>query len=307
MQANINANTVKELRDITGVGIMDCKRALAACNGDVEASVAWLRKHGLNNVGQKAGRTTAEGVIVIRNNGTQAVIVELNAETDFVAKNEKFVELAGNIAEAAQYFNGSPEEFKNSELNGQKVSDVITQHVMIMGENINLNRITHVKLTNSGIIANYTHNMVGNDNDIGKIGVLVVIESTADQDILQGLGKQLAMHIAAIKPEALTIEKLDKALVEKEKEIFVEQCSKSGKSPELIEKMIDGRIRKFYEEVVLLEQPFVLDSKNKVRQILENIGREVGHTVKIVEFVRFALGEKVQIKGSVKSNLQSST
>ncbi|AIF80569.1 elongation factor Ts [endosymbiont of Acanthamoeba sp. UWC8] len=289
---NINASSVKDLREKTGAGMMDCKKALTECSGDFEAAVDWLRKKGLSAAGKKADRVAAEGLIAIYTENTRGTVLELNSETDFVARNEKFQSLAKNLVRNASNFNGSVEELKSSKLkDGKTVNEEVIEHVAVIGENLSLRRFETLSV-NSGAVVSYTHNAVA--EGLGKIGVLVALESEAKYEDLLPVGKQIAMHIAAAKPEALNIEQLDPAKVEKEKSILSEQALASGKPKEVVEKMLEGRIRKYYEEVVLLEQVFIMDNKMKISQVIEDAGRQIGKPIKLTAFVRYALGEGIE-------------
>ncbi|KIE05294.1 Elongation factor Ts [Candidatus Jidaibacter acanthamoeba] len=289
---NINASSVKDLREKTGAGMMDCKKALTECNGDFEAAIDWLRKKGLSAAGKKADRIAAEGLIAIYTENTRGTVLELNSETDFVARNEKFQSLAKSLVHNALNFKGSVEELKSSKLEGGKtVNEEVIEHVAVIGENLSLRRFETLSV-NSGAVVSYIHNAVA--EGLGKIGVLVALESEAKYEDLLPVGKQIAMHIAAAKPEALNVEQLDPAKVEKEKSILSEQALASGKPKEVVEKMLEGRIRKYYEEVVLLEQVFIMDNKMKISQVIENAGRQIGKPIKLTAFVRYALGEGIE-------------
>ncbi len=289
---NINASSVKELREKTGAGMMDCKKALTECNGDFEAAVDWLRKKGLSAASKKSDRVAAEGLVSLYVENTKGAVIELNSETDFVARNEKFQALARNLARNALNFQGTIEEFKSFKLaNGRTVNEEIIEHVAVIGENMSLRRFDALSV-NSGAVVSYTHNAVA--EGLGKIGVLVALESDASYEELLPLGKQIAMHIAAAKPEALSINELDPAKVEKEKTIFTEQALASGKSKEVADKMVEGRIRKYYEEVVLLEQIFIMDNKVKISQVIENAASQIGKPIKLTAFARYALGEGIE-------------
>lgn len=290
----ISASLVKELREKTGAGMMDCKKALAETNGDVEAAVDWLRTKGLAAAAKKAGRVAADGLVAIHVDGKAGAVVELNSETDFVAKNDKFQSLATSLVRDYLAFNNSDlEAFKSSKssLSGKTVTEEVAEHIAVIGENMTLRRAKKLQVAN-GAVVSYVHNSVA--PALGKIGVLVAIESDIASDKLQGLGKQIAMHIAASKPESLTTAELDQSLVEREKAVFVEQARASGKPDNVIEKMVDGRVAKFYEQVVLLEQVFVMDGKTKISQVVEDFAKENGGSAKIVGFERFALGEGVE-------------
>ncbi|MFN8911577.1 MAG: translation elongation factor Ts [Alphaproteobacteria bacterium] len=290
----ISASLVKELRDKTGAGMMDCKKALAETNGDVEAAVDWLRTKGLAAAAKKAGRVAADGLVATHVDGKSGAVVELNSETDFVAKNDKFQNLATSLVRDYLAFNNNDiEAFKasKSSLSGKTVTEEVSEHIAVIGENMTLRRANKLQVSN-GAVVSYVHNSVA--PALGKIGVLVAIESDIASDKLQVLGKQIAMHIAASKPESLTTAELDQSLVEREKAVFVEQARASGKPDNVIEKMVGGRIAKFYEQVVLLEQMFVMDGKTKISQVVEDFAKENGGSAQIVAFERFALGEGVE-------------
>jgi len=286
---NINANAVKELREKTGAGMMDCKKALIEVSGNFEAAIDWLRKKGLAAASKKSGRLTAEGLIATCVKGNRGAIIELNSETDFVARNTKFQSLAKNLANEAIEFNQDIEAFKKHKIsNGKTIEDEISEHVAVIGENLNLRRLSTINV-NKGAIVSYVHNVV--TDNLGKIGVLVALESEAPVDKLMQIGKQIAMHIAASRPESLSIKELDAAKIEREKSIFSEQALASGKPKEVVEKMVEGRIKKYYEEVVLLEQVFIIDGKTKISAFLDNTAKEIGHPIKLVSFIRYSLGE----------------
>jgi elongation factor Ts len=290
----INASLVKALRDSTGVGMMDCKKALTETNGDVEAAKEWLRKKGISNASKKSDRVTSEGVIAIAINDKGAAVVELNSETDFVAKNSKFIALADAIASEALKTNADVESLQNAKLSdGVAVSDAIAENIATLGENMRLARVGYLSLPSHGVISFYVHNAIENSTSCGKIGVAVMIESDkeiGDKSKVQNLAKQIGMHIAATKPEALDVASLDQSHVEKEKSILTEQARASGKPENVIEKMIEGRLRKFYEEVVLLEQSFVINPDKKVSDVISDLGKELGCSLKLSGYLRFALG-----------------
>jgi elongation factor Ts len=291
----INALDVKNLREKTEAGIMDCKRALSETNGDFEAAVDWLRKKGLSAAAKKSSRIAAEGLVSVEVAGKVGVVLELNSETDFVAKNSKFQELAQTLAREFLSFDGNLEEFKEHTLKstGRTVANEIAEHVAVIGENMNLRRAIKVEVS-QGVVVPYVHNQTA--PGLGKIGVLVALESDIEPNNLVTLGRQLAMHIAANKPESLSVADLDKALVEKEKQFLIEQARASGKPDNVIEKMIEGRIIKFYEQVVLTEQLFVMDGKTRVSEVVTSAGKDLGGSVKIAAFARLTLGEGVDKK-----------
>ena len=277
----ISANAVKELREKTGAGMMDCKKALTETNGNLDEAVDYLRKKGLASAAKKAGRTAAEGVVAVATsaNGKEAALAEFNSETDFVAKNPEFQALATELAQAT-LANAADSKAEN-----------IQALIGKIGENLVFRR--HAKLTvNNGVVATYIHNAVA--PGMGKIAVLVALESTGDAAKLNELGKQIAMHVAAAKPSALTRAEVDGSTIAKEKEIFTEQARAQGKPDNVIEKMVEGRIQKFYGEVVLPEQIFVLDNKSKVSDIVEAKAKEIGAPIQLAGFKLLVLGEGVE-------------
>ena len=289
----ISAATVKELREKTGAGMMDCKKALVECNGDIEAAIDWLRKKGLSAAAKKAGRVAAEGLVAVAVKSNKGAIAELNSETDFVARNDKFQALAKNIAELALTTGNDVEKLKNAAYpgTGRNVTGEIAEHIAVIGENMSLRRSDSIEVP-EGVVVSYVHNAVS--EGLGKIGVLVALESKGDKTKLEALGKQIAMHIAAASPVALNKDGVDQSLVDRERDIFAEQAKASGKPDSIIEKMVEGRIRKFYEEVVLLEQVFVMDNKSKISEVVENTGKEIGSPVKLAGFICFRLGEGIE-------------
>lgn len=289
----ISANLVKELREKTGAGMMDCKKALAEANGDIEQAVDWLRKKGLAAAAKKAGRAATEGLVGVAVAAKTGAVVEVNSETDFVARNEQFQNLVSTLATHALQHGAEFEAFRASSYpaTGRTVADEVTNMVATIGENIQLRRSAVLNVTN-GVVTSYVHNVL--KDGLGKIGVLVALESTADVGKLNELGRQVAMHIAAAKPESLSVEQLDPALIEREKNVLIEQSRASGKPDNIIEKMVEGRLRKYYEEVVLLEQVFVIDGESKIRQVVEKAAKDLGTPVAISGFVRFNLGEGLE-------------
>ncbi len=291
--AEITASLVKDLREKTGAGMMDCKKALQECAGDFEVAVDWLRKKGLAAAAKKSSRVAAEGLVAVAVAGTKGALVELNSETDFVARNDQFQALVDTIVNLELVEGADVDGLKQSSYpgTGRNVADEIAHHVGVIGENMNLRRVAFISVP-QGAVVSYVHNAVV--PNLGKIGVLVALESAADAAKLQALGKQLAMHIAAAKPEALTTSEVDPEALAREKQIFSDQARASGKPENIIEKMVEGRIRKYYEEVVLLEQVFVIDGKTKIADVIEQAAKEVGAPVKLAAFVRFALGEGIE-------------
>lgn len=290
--AEITAALVKELREKTGAGMMECKKALTESNGDLEGAIDYLRKKGLSVAAKKASRVASQGLVGVKSTGKKGAIIELNSETDFVAKNDEFQKMALNIVEAALE-NGDLEAVKAAQLNGKSIAENLTDLIAKIGENMSLRRTAALSVEN-GVVASYIHNMAA--PNLGKIGVLVALESAADPAKLQEVAKQVAMHIAAAAPQALDIDSLDKAAVEHEKSIYSEQARQSGKPENIIEKMIEGRIRKFYEEVVLLEQAYIMDPDKKVKDVIADASKELGTPVELKGYVRFALGEGIEKK-----------
>jgi elongation factor Ts len=289
--AEITAALVKELREISGAGMMDCKKALVENGGKLEESVDWLRKKGLAAAAKKAGRVAADGLVGIVAEGSQGAMVEVNCETDFVARNEQFQGFVAAVARLAMKASDI-EALKAMQLPGESltVAEKLTQLVATIGENMQLRRTAKLSVGN-GAVAAYMHNAVV--PGLGKIGVLVGLESTADKAKLAALGKQIAMHVAAAKPHALSADQLEKAALDRERAIYAEQAAASGKPAEIVAKMVEGRLRKYYEEVVLLEQAYVHDDKVRVKQAVELAAKELGAPVKVAGFVRFALGEGI--------------
>jgi elongation factor Ts len=291
--ATITASMVKELREKTGAGMMDCKTALNETDGDMEAASDWLRTKGLAQAAKKAGRTAAEGLIGVSWKDNEAALVEVNSETDFVARNEIFQEMVQKIAEAALGAKGDLDALEKAEYPGGKasVAETVKETVGSIGENMQLRRTAYLTV-NDGVVAHYIHNAMG--TGLGKMGVIVALESTGDKEALGEFGRQVAMHVAASNPQAITTEELDKDLVERERAVLVEQAKESGKPDNVIEKMVEGRLRKFYEEVVLLSQTYVIDSELTVEKAVEQAEKTAGAPIKITGFHRYSLGEGIE-------------
>jgi elongation factor Ts len=289
----VSANQIKELREMSGAGMMDCKKALMETNGNREEAIDWLRKKGLAKAAKKAGRVAAEGLVAVATSGTKAVVVELNSETDFVARNEQFQQLVEGVAQAALGVKGDVEALKAASFpkSSVTVEQQIAETIAVIGENMNLRRAASVEVS-KGVVSTYVHNAV--KAGLGKIGVLVAIECDKDDARIAELGKQIAMHIAAAKPEALNRAGVDASMLERERAVFKEQAIASGKTPEIAEKMVEGRIRKFYEEVVLLEQVFVMDGKATVTEVIANVAKETGANVTVKDYKMFILGEGIE-------------
>lgn len=289
----ITAALVKELREQTGVGMMDCKKALNETNGDLEAAVDWLRTKGLAKAAKKAGRVAAEGLIGVVTSGTKGAVVEVNSETDFVARNEEFQTLVNNIAKVALDEGDSVEKLAAATYPGKdhSIADEVTNAVAKIGENMTLRRSATVSV-DEGIVCSYVHNAVV--DGLGGIGILVALKTSGNTDALANVGRQLAMHIAAANPLAVSPEGLDQEVVERERAVFVEQAAGSGKPAEIVEKMVDGRMRKYYEEVCLLSQTYVIDGETKIADVVKSAEKDAGAPVELVEFVRFGIGEGIE-------------
>ena len=290
----ITAALVKELRDKTGVGMMDCKKALMETGGELENAVDWLRKKGLAAAAKKVDRVAADGLIGLAVEGRAGAVVEINAETDFVARNEAFQEFVKTVAALAlESGAGTPEDLRGIAYpdSDRNVAEQLTHLISTLGENLILRRV-YLCRADSGILASYVHNTLA--PGLGRIGVLVAVDTSADGAELETLAKQLAMHVAAANPQAISSADLDAAVLDRERAILGEQARASGKPDDIVEKMIEGRLRKFYEEVCLLEQTFVIDGETKVAQVLEAAGKELGSPVAVKEFARLALGEGVE-------------
>ena len=290
--ANITASLVKDLRDKTGAGMMDCKAALNETEGDMEAAIDWLRKKGLAKAAKKAGRIAADGLIGVATDKGRGAIVEVNSETDFVARGGEFQDFVRRAAQRALEEEGDLERLLANPFGSDgSCADVLATLVAKIGENMNVRR-TAALAVSPGVVASYVHNAMG--ADMGKIGVLVALESTADSGKLAALGKQLAMHVAAANPLALSVDALDPQTVARERSILADQARQSGKPENVIEKMIEGRMRKFYEESVMLSQVFVIDGETPVAKVLEKASKDLGAPVKIAGYVRFAVGEGIE-------------
>ena len=290
--AEITAALVKELRAKTGAGMMDCKKALTEIGGDLEEAVDWLRKKGLAAAAKKAGRVAAEGLVGVVAEGTQGAVVEVNSETDFVARNEAFQDFVSRIATLTLDAGGDLEALGATTYEGgTTVGEALTEMIAKIGENMSLRRAGALQVS-QGVVAAYVHNQAA--PGLGKIGVLVALESAGDADKLAVFGKQLAMHVAAAGPQAVSVEDLDGAALERERNVLAEQARASGKPEEIVEKMVQGRLRKYYEEVCLLDQTFVIDTESNVRQAVEAAGKDAGAPIAVTGFHRFKLGEGVE-------------
>jgi elongation factor Ts len=289
--ANITASMVKDLRDKTGAGMMDCKTALSETDGDMEAAIDWLRKKGISKAAKKAGRAAAEGLVGVAVGKNAGALVEVNAETDFVARNEEFKSFVKSAADLALKEGGDLEKLLAAKHGSSNVRQTLTELVAKIGENMSVRRTVALSV-NPGVVAAYVHNAAS--PELGKIGVLVALKSTADQTKLSALAKQLAMHVAAASPLAITPEHLSKDVVERERNVQWELAKQSGKPDNVIEKMMEGRMRKFYEDTVLLSQTFVIDGETQVSKVLEKAAKELGAPITIESFVRFQVGEGIE-------------
>ncbi len=291
--AEISAALVKELRDKTGAGMMDCKKALAETGGVLEAAVDWLRKKGLATAAKKAGRVASEGLVGVAVKGRRGALVEVNAETDFVARNGTFQAFSRTVTELALAADGDLAKLKAAKIPGadRTVAEELAHLIATIGENVTLRRAAALKV-GQGVVASYVHNQAA--PGLGRIGVLIGLESAGDPERLAALGKQLAMHVAAANPQSLDIAGLDPALTEREKQVLAEQTRASGKSEEIVQKMTEGRLRKFYQEVVLLEQDFVVEPGTPVGKAIQAAGKAIGTPVQVIGYLRFALGEGIE-------------
>jgi elongation factor Ts len=293
--AEITASLVKELREKTGAGMMDCKKALNEVQGDLEKAIDWLRTKGLSAASKKAGRVAAEGLVGVAATGTKGAVIEVNAETDFVGRNEQFQKFVGAVTKLALANGGDLGKVASAPFpgTGRDVQGELTNMIATIGENMSLRRAASISVSD-GVVAAYTHNAVA--PDLGKIGVLVALESTGDKTKLAALAKQLAMHVAAANPQSLTVADLDQAAIERERAVLAEKASQSGKAADIIAKMVEGGLRKFHQEVVLLEQAFVMDGKTKVAKVVDEAAKLVGAPVRLAGFLRFGLGEGIEKK-----------
>ena len=291
--AEITASLVKQLREQTGAGMMDCKKALAENDGDLDAAVDWLRTKGLSAAAKKAGRAATEGLVGVAVEGTTGGLVEVNAETDFVARNETFQGFVAELATLTLSSDGDVDKLAEAAYpgSGRTVAEELTHNIATIGENMNLRRAA-VMSVDEGVVCSYVHNQLA--PGLGKIGILVGLESSADKAALEALGKQLAMHIAAAQPQAVDADSLDPEMVERERQVQMEMARESGKPEEIVAKMVEGRMQKFYSEATLLHQVWVIDGESKVSKVLEQASKDLGAPVKVAGFVRFALGEGIE-------------
>lgn len=295
---NVDVNQIKQLREATGAGMMDCRKALVEVSGDFNAAVDWLRTKGLAAAAKKSSRVVAEGLVCVITKDNKGCVVELNSETDFVARNEQFHKLLQTITTIALENNIQDiENLKNTKyLDSDKtIQEIIADNIAVIGENMNLRRVDITEV-GQGAIGHYIHNTI--TDSMGSIGVIVTLESSGDNEELKSLADQLAMHVAASKTEVISISEVNPKNIEQEKRIFMEQAQESGKPANVIEKMVEGRLRKYYEEVVLLEQAFVIDGKTKINELLEKTAAKIGAPIKVTSFIKFVLGEGIERESS---------
>lgn len=289
---SVTAALVKELREKSGAGMMDCKKALNETNGDMDAAIDWLRTKGLAAAAKKSGRVASEGLVAISVSGTLGALVELNSETDFVSRNDEFQTFAKTLSSLALKASDiealKAMDYPNT---GRTVAEELTHKIATIGENMSLRRMEKVSVE-SGAIVPYIHNATA--DGLGRIGVLVGLSSSADSAVLSGLGKQIAMHIAATTPASISVDDLDPEMVARERDVLIEQAKASGKPQEIAEKMVEGRLRKYYEEVVLLEQTFVIDGETKVGNVIEAAAKDAGADIKLTHFAHFILGDGIE-------------
>ena len=291
--ADITASMVKDLREKTGAGMMDCKKALAETSGNIEAAVDWLRKKGLAAAAKKAGRIAAEGLVAVAVEGHRGALIEVNSETDFVARNETFQRFAATVAKLALQSGSDLEKLKAAAYPGagRTVAEELTHLISTIGENMAIRRVALTEI-GTGVLGSYVHNAVA--PGLGKIGVLVAIESGLDANKLGEVAKQIAMHVAAANPQAVNREGLDKSAIDRERSVLSEQARVSGKAEDIIAKMVEGRLRKFYEEVCLVDQIFVIDGESRVGAVIEAAAKAAGGSATVKGFARFALGEGIE-------------
>ncbi|MBO6559226.1 MAG: elongation factor Ts [Nisaea sp.] len=291
--AAVTAAMVKELREKSGAGMMDCKKALGETDGNIEAAIDWLRTKGLAAAAKKSGRVAAEGLVAAATEGNKGALIEVNAETDFVGRNADFQGFVSTLGGMVLANGDDIDALKGLDYpgTGRTVEEQLTHNIATIGENMSIRRAATISVDN-GVVVPYVHSAVV--PGLGKIGVLVALESTGDADKLADLGKQIAMHIAATSPQSLSTDDLDPEVVERERAVLVDQAKASGKTEEIAQKMVEGRIRKFYQEVVLLEQTFVIDNETKISKVVENAAKEIGAPVKLAGFRHFVLGAGIE-------------
>lgn len=288
----ISASQVKELREMTSAGMMDCKKALTECNGDIDAAVDWLRTKGLAKAAKKSDRVAAEGLVCVAVSGTKGVVIELNSETDFVAKNTQFQELVSSVAHVALGTEASAEAVAAAKgTNNETIAENITSAIASIGENMNLRRVAALEVS-QGVVCAYVHNKSA--DNMGKIGVLVALESAGDKARLEAVARHIAMHIAATSPASLSSDELDQDVIVRERNIYTEQALATGKPEKIVQGMVEGRLKKFFKEVCLLEQSFVMDPDKSIAEVVSDLGKELGAETVLKGFVMFKLGEGIE-------------
>jgi len=288
----VTAAMVKELREKSGAGMLDCKKALTENNGDMDAAMDFLRKKGLASAAKKSSRAAAEGLVSVGAAGNTGVIIELNAETDFVARNDQFQTFLAQLTDVALAGKlDNIDALKAAKVGAKTAEEGLTELIASIGENMTLRRTQMLSVPN-GVVATYVHNALQPNR--GKIGVLVALESTGDADKLGALGRQLAMHIAAARPEALDVEGLNADVVARERAVHADKAQQSGKPAEIVEKMVEGSMRKYYEQVVLMNQTYIIDGESKISAVIEKAAKDLGAPVKLTQYVRYELGEGVE-------------
>ncbi|MDH5723322.1 MAG: translation elongation factor Ts [Alphaproteobacteria bacterium] len=288
--ADITASMVKELREKSGAGMMDAKKALVENEGDMEKAIDWLRTKGLAKAAKKSGRTAAEGLVALATKGTKGVVVEINSETDFVARNADFQAFVKKVSEKALEVN-TLEELTSADLDGKSVADTLTDLIATIGEHMTIRRLETLEVSN-GAIAGYMHGALS--DNLGTLGVLVGLESSADASVLEGVGEQIAMHVAATSPQFLAPADVDSDTLNRERNVLKEQAIASGKPADIAEKMVEGRIRKFYEEICLTEQVFVIDGETKISDVVAKAAKDAGTEIKLAGFKRVKLGDGIE-------------
>ena len=294
--AQVTAAQVKELREKSGAGMMDCKTALTETDGDIESAIDWLRKKGMAAAAKKAGRVAAEGLVAVATGDRMGVVIELNSETDFVARNSDFQAFVGEIARIALAAGGNLDSLMDAPAdNGKPIREAVNEMIGTIGENLTLRRSAGLSVK-EGCVASYVHNAVAPGSGMGRIAVLVALESGGNRECLQEIGRKLAMHIAAASPRWTSRDDVAPADLEREREILAEQARSTGKPDNIVGKMVEGRLRKFYEEFCLLDQTYTIDGESRVSAVIEAAAREAGAPVRVAGFIRFQLGEDVKKK-----------
>ena len=293
---SLNANLIKELREKSGAGIVDCKNALLQNDNDVDRSIDWLRKKGLSVAAKKSGRVAAQGLVGVHISNNKACLIEINSETDFVSRNEQFQKFVSDCSKIALSSNGDIESLLRSNFieGDNTVEDELTKNIATIGENLRIRKIEKITLNDPGLIVSYVHNSVS--ENLGKIAVILSLKSNADQNSLDKIGKKIAMHIAASNPISLNLDNLDPKIIDKEKQVLIEQAISSGKPKDIAEKIVEGRVRKFCEEVVLLEQTYVIDGKSKIKDVLKQYSNQLGTEVSIDTFKMLILGQGIEVE-----------